>query len=73
MTQINFYFSPDYLSQLGDGDLRYSLLSFPVRSLISLGRIHQKRERLTVDDKKEIDKSLSGYLKAYDFIEVEKI
>lgn len=67
--RINFYFSSDYLNGLDDEDLSYVFRSFPVKAILYLGKIHQKKQRLNTSDLKEINLILPDYLKKYDFIQ----
>jgi len=70
--RIDFYFSSDYLDGLDSQDLNYAFQSFPIKAILYLAKIHQKKQRLDTSDWEEINRLLPKFLKKYDFIHVAK-
>jgi len=70
--QIDFYFSLEYLKGLNNQDLNYAFKSFPLKAILYLAKVHQKKQRLNAADWEEINRLLPKFLKKYDFIRLAK-
>lgn len=69
--EINFYLDKEYFDGLKAEEVASKVESLTIKVVLYLGKLHQKQNRLSAEEKQIVYQRLPALLQKYDFIDIE--